>query len=992
MNRSARQLSRKSPWLAVALPLLLVGITAFRDAAAANIFVTTTEDEIKDVGDPTNTGCSLKEAIFSANFNDNVAILNYYDFDFFHGTATPFMVRTPCVPGTADGSGADTIILPSGQTLVLRSPADDAANPLGPTATPMISSIITIEGNGATLQGVPLPSNYSNPYFRAFAVGPTGTLVLKNVYIKDFAAKGGNGAAGGGGGLGAGGAIFVREGKLFIDSSTFASNGAQGGRGSGPQGIEGGFGGGGGGMGGDGGVGAQDPCSGTVANISLNAGGGGGSRGFGEAGIACLGAGDGGGSVEFFFDCGGFGGSSDVTVPDLGTPGGSGRCDGGGGGGGQQGDLTSGDGGRGGYGGGGGGGANGGGNGGGGGFGGGGGAGWSGFFGGTGGGGSDFGGGGGAGPDGTAGGGDPGHGGKYGGNASSTYGGGGGALGGAIFSDSGTVAVTNSTFYDNFVDRGEAGGSGADNGADAGGAIFARNGSIRIQNATIAGNRTTGSLGGVVVLEDGLGASFTLENSIIYNNGSDNNRTKECSYTGSVTPNFVNNLIQNNDNCGVEISSDDPLLGPLQNNQGLTPTMAIPQGTASQPSPAWNAGDPVTSLEVDQRGQTRPAMDGFDLGAFELCLDRFGNPCHVVPFGNLNSQTLTMRVSPVGAGTTTPPPGDSAEPENSVVTLTAIANLGYHFLSWSGGVTNPTNTSTTVVMDQPRIVTANFGLRDFSLSTVPSIAIPLGGSSSKTLTVSSLGDFSQLVNLSSSGQPTGVTTSLNPPNVTPAPGGSIPSTYGLGIGPMVTPMTFTLTLTGTSGSLTHSVPVNVTVQPTTDGIIQVIGADLLSQCIDSGGIGNALISKLNAAQAFIDAGDIQSAINTLTALLNQLNAQAAKHIKTACSDALIADVQALLASLGASGLKPNPVMGFAVNSSNVGVSGATVSLINSAKVVVASAVTDATGFYFFANTSVFTKGSSYTVKVAPPKPYKSATSRAFTWTGSAVSVTASVLN
>src|SRR5262249_8969541 len=53
-----------------------------------------------------------------------------------------------------------------------------------------------------------------------------------------------------------------------------------------------------------------------------------------------------------------------------------------------------------------------------------------------------------------------------------------------------------------------------------------------------------------------------------------------------------------------------------------------------------------------------------------------------------------------------------------------------------------------------------------------------------------------------------------------------------------------------------------------------------SGCIDTSGISNALTSKLAAAQADITAGKIREAINTLTALLHQLNAQAGKHIQT----------------------------------------------------------------------------------------------------------------
>src|SRR6185436_1814458 len=130
---------------------------------------------------------------------------------------------------------------------------------------------ITLEAHGATLQfiptldGVHLLHPKSVPkYFRAFAVGSTGALTIRNAYIRGFVTHGGNGGFisneldgtpisedGGGGGMGAGGAVFVHAGGLVVESSTFESNGAIGGDGAGSVGHTGG--GGGGGLGGWGG-------------------------------------------------------------------------------------------------------------------------------------------------------------------------------------------------------------------------------------------------------------------------------------------------------------------------------------------------------------------------------------------------------------------------------------------------------------------------------------------------------------------------------------------------------------------------------------------------------------------------------------------------------------------------------------------------------------------------------------------------------------------
>jgi hypothetical protein len=139
-------------------------------------------------------------------------------------------------------------------------------------------------------------------------------------------------------------------------------------------------------------------------------------------------------------------------------------------------------------------------------------------------------------------------------------------------------------------------------------------------------------------------------------------------------------------------------------------------------------------------------------------------------------------------------------------------------------------------------------------------------------------------------------------------------------------------------------------------------------CIDNAGIGSVLTSKLSAAQT---TGNVQTAINTLTALKNQIQAQAGKHFHTARTiggvtfnpiEVLLLDVQGLIDSLRVS-LIPDPVAGYVVDGSGMGLTGATVSILNSGGVVVASAATDITGFYFLATTGVLTPGAGYTIAV-----------------------------
>jgi uncharacterized repeat protein (TIGR01451 family) len=219
----------------------------------------------------------------------------------------------------------------------------------------------------------------------------------------------------------------------------------------------------------------------------------------------------------------------------------------------------------------------------------------------------------------------------------SCCGGGGGALGGAIFNESGSVIVRNSTFTGNDVDRGLGGvnddGTGkANNGADAGAAIFSLNGSLLIENTTISGNFVTGSDnqagGGVVVasipLKSGVpaGSSFTLSNTILSRNGSNDclllTMSDSSGTQGVINANGSGNLILNNNGCpGVAVTADPQLAGLALDPRSTigTPTMALPAG-----SPAIDTADDSHFIASDQRGVSRPQGPHSDIGAFEFRL------------------------------------------------------------------------------------------------------------------------------------------------------------------------------------------------------------------------------------------------------------------------------------------------------------------------------------------------------------------------------------
>jgi hypothetical protein len=367
-----------------------------------------------------------------------------------------------------------------------------------------------------------------------FPTAPLGnrlSVTLRNLYLENGRAKGGNG---GGGGMGAGGAVFVNSASdVVMDSVDLVNNQAVGGNGSAtvgtnPQQLGGGGGlggnggkpssdsnGGGGGIFGSGGVGSDSAGGGIFGNGGGFVGGGGGFSGDG-------GGANGNGADGSFVLAGmtgtGGGGSGDTATGGLNGGGGGGGLSGaaGGGGGFGGGNASTGSAGNGGFGGGGGGGWICGGNGG---FGGGGGAGvdnnfgcsgtggfggfgggaasgWYGPPGGFGGGGGDgfagggvggFGGGGGAGCPGCNSNNSPGGPGGFGaGNGASDGSGGGAGFGGAVFVVAGgTLTIANGGMIDagGVVMGGSAGGSAAAGQTGGSGLFLQGSGTLEFQPA-----------------------------------------------------------------------------------------------------------------------------------------------------------------------------------------------------------------------------------------------------------------------------------------------------------------------------------------------------------------------------------------------------------------------------------------------------------------------------------------------------------------------------
>ena len=196
--------------------------------------------------------------------------------------------------------------------------------------------------------------------------------------------------------------------------------------------------------------------------------------------------------------------------------------------------------------------------------------------------------------------------------------GGEGAIGGAVCNSGGTMALASCTLSDNAT----IGGEGLPDETVLGGGVFSTNGVASLINTILANN------------SDGNG--FGLLTDLGHNLSSDGS----CNFTG---PGSLN--------------STDPVLGPLGDYGGPTPTIPLLAG-----SPAIDGGDNANYPLTDQRGHARPYGSAPDIGAFE------SSPPYIIR-GSITG-ILLPEVS-VGAGST------SVTTEGDAYTLSGLAAGSY---------------------------------------------------------------------------------------------------------------------------------------------------------------------------------------------------------------------------------------------------------------------------------------------------------------------------
>ena len=237
-------------------------------------------------------------------------------------------------------------------------------------------------------------------------------------------------------------------------------------------------------------------------------------------------------------------------------------------------------------------------------------------------------------------------------------------LGGGILLQSGAVTLTNSTI---------TGSSDSTASGSRGAAVDVTSGSgytsacsMSVTNCTVANNP-----GGGIYVTAAPRLTLTLDNSIVALNNGNSSGTPDV----STLP--IESLVASNDLIGVgsagltngvnvnivgtQATPIDPMLGPLQNNGGPTPTMALLPG-----SPAIGAGSGALAVDAngnplttDQRGEPRIVDGTVDIGAYEAQQEATTTTVTASPTTSVSGQSVTL------TATVTPQAG-SAVPVGSI--------------------------------------------------------------------------------------------------------------------------------------------------------------------------------------------------------------------------------------------------------------------------------------------------------------------------------------
>lgn len=234
------------------------------------------------------------------------------------------------------------------------------------------------------------------------------------------------------------------------------------------------------------------------------------------------------------------------------------------------------------------------------------------------------------------------------------------------------------------------------------------------------------------------------------------------------------------------------------------------------PSPDFSVSSSTPLISIVQGGSGSATITVTSLNAFSSPVILMGSWVGTAPSGV--NVALTSPITPPSGSTATSPLSVTADPSASIGSFTlrvtgtsaALTHTVDLSVQVSAATTTTTSSSTT------SSTTSAAGL-DFALaSSPPTISVTQGGSGSANVMITSLNGFTSPVTLTASWvgtAPANVNYALTSP-VTPPSGGTASSPLTITAGSGASTGSFTLRVTGASGSLTHTVDVIVQITAT----------------------------------------------------------------------------------------------------------------------------------------------------------------------------------
>ncbi|MFI7633752.1 M4 family metallopeptidase [Nonomuraea sp. NPDC049400] len=176
-----------------------------------------------------------------------------------------------------------------------------------------------------------------------------------------------------------------------------------------------------------------------------------------------------------------------------------------------------------------------------------------------------------------------------------------------------------------------------------------------------------------------------------------------------------------------------------------------------------------------------------------------------------SAQTVSLSASGLPSGTTASfNPSSVTSGNSSTLTL----SVGSSTAAGTYNITVTGTGSTTHTATYALTVSSNPPTRDFSISASPaSGTVQAGSAATTTIGTTTTAGTAQTVNLSASGLPTGATAAFNPASVT----SGASSTLTISTAPTTPAGNYTVTVTGTGVTATHTATYALTVQSTSGG-------------------------------------------------------------------------------------------------------------------------------------------------------------------------------